>query len=89
MIETLEGNGTLRRQSPPAQWAVKYSFQITTRIVTRAGFPPAMGKSHSSGTVDALNGEAIPQGEYQLEASDGEFLRVTNLGVTWAILAPF
>ena len=88
MTQTLEGTGTLRKHSPSAQWTVKYRFQITTRIVTKAGFPPAMGKSHSSGTVEAANGETIPLGEYQLEASDGEILRVTNLGITWAILAP-
>lgn len=82
MTEALEGRGTLRQAVPPAQWSVEYGFEATTNLGTSGGF-----RLHHSGTVNALNGETIPLGGYQLEAQDGKILRVENLGVKWIILA--
>ncbi len=87
MIEPIEGNGTLRRHSPPAQWSVSYRLQVSTQIVTKRGFPRAARRFDISGTVDALNGDVIPLGEYELRTSDGELLKVDNSGGTWTVLA--
>jgi hypothetical protein len=82
MTEKLEGRGTLRQAAPPAQWSVEYRFEATTNLGTSGGF-----RIRHSGIVNALNGETIQLGEYQLEAQDGKTLRVENLGVKWIILA--
>ena len=89
MHEELEGTGTLRRiELPPAEWRVRYRFDIETKVVERPGFPRVEAHSSSRGTVIAMSGEDIPVGIYQLTAENGETLRVKNVGITWAILAP-
>jgi hypothetical protein len=90
MTEVLEGKGTLCQEvQPPAEWEVRYHFVITTNLVTRPGFPPAVGKSHSEGTVTAINGDFLPAGYFELTAQDGEILRVQSHGFgPWMILSP-
>jgi hypothetical protein len=45
-------------------------------------------KRDSTGSVNAIDGKIIPEGEYQLHAEDGEILRVQNTGFgEWVILA--
>jgi hypothetical protein len=90
MREVLDGKGTLRQVGPPpAESQVQYRFIIDTPLVARAGFPPAMGKSQSEGTVTAINGDFLPQDYFQLIAKDGEIMRVQNVGFgTWKILSP-
>lgn len=90
MREVLEGKGTLRTTTgTPQEWPVQYRFVIETNVVTRPGFPPAVGKSKSEGIVTAINGGSIPTGYYQLTAHDGEVIRVQSHGVgAWNILSP-
>src|SRR5258706_13987062 len=90
MREVLEGKGTLRTTAgTPEGWPVQYRFVIDTNVVTRPGFPPAVGKSKSEGMVTAINGDSIPAGYYQLTAQDGEIIRVQSYGFgAWYILSP-
>ena len=90
MREVIEGKGTLHTTSgTSAEWPVEYRFVIETNMVNRPGFPPAMGKSRSEGTVTAINGDAIPAGYYQLISEDREIIRVQSHGFgPWNILAP-
>ena len=89
MNERIEGKGLLRSIRPPiVEFDVVYQFDIVTAVVRRPGFPPVAGHSHSKGTVRAVNGQFIPEGIHQLEAEDGETLRVTNVGLgEWCILS--
>jgi hypothetical protein len=89
MQERIEGQGRLETIAPPEKvWQVSYRFDITTNIVRKPGVPAvAVGKSDSTGTVGSLDGQPIPEGEYQLHTGD-EILRVQNVGLgTWVILA--
>ena len=90
MREVLEGQGTLRQSGPsPVEWQVQYRFVIHTNLVPRPGFPPAVGKSHTDGSVSAVNGDFLPEGYFQLTAQDGEIMRIQNVGfATWKILSP-
>lgn len=90
MREVLEGKGTLRTTTgTPQEWLVQYRFVIDTNVVTRPGFPPALGKSKSEGKVTAINGDSIPAAYYQLTADNGEIIRVQSHGFgMWYILAP-
>jgi hypothetical protein len=90
MNETLRGTGKLSSLgTPPKEWTVRYNFSIVTRVVERPGFPRVAAHSSSNGKVSDTNDEVIPQGVFQLEAEDGEILRVKNLGFgTWVIVAP-
>jgi hypothetical protein len=48
-----------------------------------------MRKSHTEGTVTAINGDALPTGYFQLTAQDGEILRVQSHGFgPWMLLSP-
>ena len=90
MVETLEGEGILTSlENPEHGWRVNYNFSITTETVTvtTPGFPPVGSHLKARGTVVSLNGQAIPDGTYQLDAEDGEILRVKNMGGLWAIIA--
>jgi hypothetical protein len=90
MHERLEGQGRLESsQQPEKVYEVVYQFDIVTDVVERPGFPPVVGNSHSRGTIRSVDGEPIPEGYYQLHASDGEIIRVKHLTLgTWVILAP-
>jgi hypothetical protein len=48
-----------------------------------------MGKSHTEGTVTAVNGDSLPEGYFQLTTQDGEIMRVQSHGFgAWHILSP-
>jgi hypothetical protein len=48
-----------------------------------------VGKSHTDGSVSAVNGDFLPEGYFQLTAQDGEIMRIQNVGfATWKILSP-
>lgn len=83
MNETIEGTGRLQSQRGQ-EWRVEYRFDITTRMVG-AGV-----RLSSSGRVNAVDGSAIPVGEYHLYPDSGDevMIRVKNLDFEWAILAP-
>ena len=88
MIEVLDGTGILHTLvSPPAEWRVRYHFDIRTEIIQRPGFPAVRGHSEGRGTVTNIDGSLIPQGTFELTAEDGEILRVKNLGIVWAIIS--
>jgi hypothetical protein len=87
MRQTLEGEGTLRTATgTPAEWQVQYRFVIDTDVIVRRGFEPAIEKSNSPGTVTALNGDSLPEGNYELTAQD-EIIRVQSHGLgVWYML---
>jgi len=87
--ETLEGQGQLESwEHPENRIAVEYRFDITTEILERPGFPRVATRRHSSGTVRAITGESLSEGYFRLVGSDGEILKVKNMGLAmWAILA--
>lgn len=89
MHEPLEGQGELERwERPGDRFPVEYFFDIVTEVRDRPGFPSATARSHSSGRVTALSGKPLSEGYYRLFASDGEILKVKNLGFGgWVILA--
>jgi len=89
MRERLEGQGEIESwDHPQTRLAVTYVFDITSDVVERPGFPRVVASRHSTGQVRALKGESIAEGFYQLFASDGEILKIKNLGLgKWVILA--
>ena len=89
MHETLEGQGELEDlEHPDKKWAVRYLFDIRTETtVERPSLPSWAIRKHSTGYVRPLVGGAFPLGYYRLYTSDGEILRVKNLGQAWPILA--
>jgi len=89
MDERLKGTGKLTWLGPPSkEWTVHYNFSIILRLES-SNLPRAAAHSTSNGAVWDTNDEVIPQGIFQLEAEDGEILRVKNLGFnTWVIVAP-
>jgi hypothetical protein len=89
MEERLRGTGMLRHVTDSAiGWDVGYEFTIRRGIIQQAGFPTVVAQSSSHGSVWSLSGDAIRRGYYELTTEDGETLRVKNLGVDWAIIAP-
>jgi hypothetical protein len=86
--EKKEGRGQLESwDRPDKKLPVAYAFDITTDIVARPGVPRVAARSHSMGKITALTGESIAEGSYQLFASDGEILKVKNVGLgQWVIL---
>jgi hypothetical protein len=90
MHETKEGEGTLKTLTPPQMsYRVTFRFEIFYNVVRKPGFPTVSTHSDSRGTVRALNDTPLPEGVCQLDADDGEILRVSNVGLdTWVILSP-
>ena len=88
MTEELAGRGTLKPCGHLGLGiAVEYQFTISTRLRSfGGGLPSITAHNSSSGLVRALDGQQIENGIYELEAADGEILRVKNLG-TWHILS--
>jgi hypothetical protein len=89
MLEVIEGQGRLKTTSPPESvWDVRYRFEITSDVVRKPGFPTVTAKRDSTGWVRSLDGRAIPEGTYELQAQDGEILRVENASLgEWGIVA--
>jgi hypothetical protein len=89
MYETIQGQGQLESwDRPEKKIPVSYRFDITTNILERPGFPRVATHRDSRGTVRSLSGESLSQGEYRLFASNGEVLKVQNIGLEeWVILA--
>jgi len=89
MNERIQGRGELESwESPGNRSQVDYVFDITTDFLSRPGFPRVATRKHSMGKITTLTGEAIASGYYRLFASDGEILKVENLGMgEWVILA--
>jgi hypothetical protein len=88
MNEVLDGVGILQTIGlPPTEWRVRYHFDIRTKIISKAGFPPVRGHSQGRGTVTDMGGTFLPEDTFELTAEDGEILRVKNLGGIWAIIA--
>ena len=86
--DTIRGEGQLEDWDRPTEKTqVAYEFEITTEISAAAGLSGVTTRRHSTGKIHALDGEFIPQGFYRLYASDGEILKVKNLGASWVILA--
>jgi len=90
MLEKLGGRGKLRSTSdvPPKEFEVEYSFEFEVEMRTvRSGLPPVPKHSARVLYLRAVDGKAIPQGEYILEA-ESEYHRVKNLGANnWHYLA--
>jgi hypothetical protein len=88
MLDTIEGQGWLESiREPGKKWRVAYRFEITTETKIKsgvAGTEPVI-RSSSLGTVHALDGNHIPQGEYRLDTDNGETLRLEYFDV-WAIV---
>lgn len=89
MREIIEGHGQLESwERPEAKLPVSYVFEITTEFFERPGFPRVAARKHSIGKIGALTGEILAEGYYRLLASDGEILKVQNVGLgQWVILA--
>jgi hypothetical protein len=88
MEEIKEGTGRLRStEATPQEFDVRFRFVITTEI-TIPGRQRVGVQFKSEGVVESIDGRLLPTGWYQLEAEDGEILRVKNLGSTWVILGP-
>jgi hypothetical protein len=87
--ERIEGQGQLENWDQPGnKFSVDYEFDITTEILEKPGLPPVGTRKHSRGNVSSSTREFIEQGYYRLYASDGEILRVQNVGLDlWVILA--
>ena len=87
--EKMEGRGQLETwENPEKRIPVAYTFDITTEILARPGFPHVVTRRNSIGKIRGLAGEAIAEGYYRLVASDGEILRIQNVGLgQWVILA--
>lgn len=87
MHEIKKGEGSLTAvTSPEMSCRVTFKFDIVRNIVRRPGFPVAVGRADSRGIVQSVDGTLLPEGIYQLEADDGEILRVENVGLgTWVI----
>jgi hypothetical protein len=88
MIDKIQGQGQLETwDQPEKKISVAYRFEITTDVLARPGFPRVATRKHSTGNVSTLTGQSIGPGYYRLYASDGEVLKVQNLGGQWMILA--
>jgi hypothetical protein len=81
--ERIEGPGHLETWENPGRRApVSYAFDITTEIIdSQHGLPRVATRRHSVGTIVALNGESLSEGYYRLFTSDGEILKVKNVGL--------
>lgn len=90
MHEMKEGEGSLTSlTSSEVSCRVTFRFDIVHNVVRRPGFPVAVGRSDNRGFVQTLDGTVLPEGTYQLEADDGEILRVQNAGSNiWVIVSP-
>ncbi len=88
MIEQMQGEGELESWDRPGErFPCDYFFNITTNVLERPGFPRVTTHISAVGTVHSTERD-IPQGDYRLFASDGEILKVRNLGIgEWTILA--
>jgi hypothetical protein len=89
MQERIRGQGQLEDWDlPTTKRSVSYLFDITTDVLARPGFPPVTTRRHSLGRISAVTGDSIREGYYRLYASDGEILKVQNVGLgQWVILA--
>lgn len=89
MRERIEGRGQLENwERPEKKIPVSYRFDITTDIVARPGLPRVAAHMHSTGKIEALSGQPLAGGHHRLFASDGEILKVENVGLgDWVILA--
>lgn len=89
MHETIEGCGQLENwESPEKRIPVSYRFDITTDLVDSPGLPRVAARRHSIGKINSLTGEPLTAGYHRLLASDGEILKVKNVGLAhWVILA--
>ena len=88
MVETIKGQGRLESIREPGKVRrVEYRFDITTTYERKSGAAGGalVARRESQGTVRALDGTPIPQGEYSLHADEGEILRVDNFDV-WTIV---
>ena len=55
----------------------------------RPRFPHVAGPGDTTGRVEDLAGDFLPEGDYDLYADDGTVLRVSNFGMNeWAIVPP-
>ncbi len=87
MIDVLEGRGRLEGwDNPNGNIEVAYKFQISTSILARSGFPRVATRRHAEGVVHGMRNELIQPGYYRLFSSDGEVVKVQNLGGEWTIL---
>jgi hypothetical protein len=86
MHEKIEGHGQLENwERPERKIPVSYAFDLTTEILDSEGLAV---RRNSMGRIQALTGESIAEGYYRLFGSDGEILKVKNLGLgQWGILA--
>jgi hypothetical protein len=85
--EKIEGLGELESWEGGDRFPVKYAFEIKTDVLEWPGFPRVATRRRSSGYVQAISGKFITEGCYGLLASDGETLKVENVGLgEWVIL---
>ena len=81
------GIGVLKSADERSQtYKVEFMFEIVTELISRAGDRWASSKVSGSGKVRSLGGRNLPQGEYELETSDGEVLHIKNSPAGWTIL---
>jgi hypothetical protein len=89
MGEILEGVGRLESIRESGKfWEVNYHFEITSTYSRKSvgGVGLRVNRKWSEGTVVAVDGSVIPQGEYHLYTQgDEEILRVDHYDV-WSIV---
>ena len=88
MNEILEGQGRLESiRDTTKVWQVRYRFEIVSNYSrkTAGGVGVRVDRKWSEGgTVEALDGTPIPEGEYTLHA-ENEILRVDHFDGMWTI----
>lgn len=88
MVEPLEGTGRLEAVREPGKvWEVNYRFEVTTTHSRKSvgGVGVRVDRKWSEGTVTAVDGSVIPDGEYTLHAEDGEIIQVDHFDGLWTI----
>jgi len=88
VLRSVNGEGRLvSLQWPRREWRVAFRFQIQTTTINRPGFPQVAALGETTGRVEDLAGDLLPEGDYDLYADDGTVLRVSNVGMNeWAIV---
>jgi hypothetical protein len=85
MDDRKSGKGLLEKaELPDATWNVNYDLLFIPQTIkdTVAGIP-ALEKTDVTVTIVSLDGETIPEGEYNLYLEDEEFVRLHHGNDGW------
>lgn len=88
MLHSFDGEGRLvSLQLSRREWRVAFRFQIQTTTIHRPGSPQVAAAGETTGRVEDLAGDFLPEGDYDLYADDGTVLRVSNVGMNeWTVV---